>query len=73
MPSHSGRVKLGIHIEKNYKVAIKIIGKPEESDDKSMSRLTKLEREITIMKLITHPNVLQLYDVYDSAKNLYVR
>ncbi|KND03181.1 CAMK/CAMKL/BRSK protein kinase [Spizellomyces punctatus DAOM BR117] len=32
----------------------------------------KLEREITIMKLIQHPNVLQLYDVYETDKELFL-
>ncbi|KAJ3230092.1 Serine/threonine-protein kinase brsk1, partial [Chytriomyces hyalinus] len=30
----------------------------------------KTEREITIMKLIQHPNVMQLYDVYETEKEL---
>ena len=30
----------------------------------------KVEREITIMKLIEHPNVLRLYDVYENKKYL---
>jgi hypothetical protein len=30
----------------------------------------KVEREITIMKLIEHNNVLRLYDVYDNKKYL---
>jgi serine/threonine protein kinase len=29
-------------------------------------------REITLMKLIQHPNVVQLYDVYESATELYL-
>ncbi|KAJ3238280.1 hypothetical protein HDU81_008104 [Chytriomyces hyalinus] len=32
----------------------------------------KTEREITIMKLIQHPNVMQLYDVYETEKELYL-
>ncbi|KAI9100551.1 kinase-like domain-containing protein [Phlyctochytrium arcticum] len=32
----------------------------------------KLEREITIMKLIQHPHVLQLYDVYETDKELFL-
>ena len=32
--------------------------------------LKKVEREITIMKLIEHNNVLRLYDVYDNKKYL---
>jgi serine/threonine protein kinase len=32
----------------------------------------KVEREITIMKLIEHPNILRLYDVYETKKHLSV-
>ncbi|KAI8609737.1 hypothetical protein BC830DRAFT_809286 [Chytriomyces sp. MP71] len=31
----------------------------------------KTESEITIMKLIQHPNVMQLYDVYESEKEVW--
>ena len=30
----------------------------------------KVEREITIMKLIEHPHVLRLFDVYENKKYL---
>lgn len=78
----TGRVKLGTHIESNNHVAIKIIPKDSLSQEKSENGkpLTpakraalnkKIEREITIMKLIQHPNVMQLYDVYETEKELY--
>lgn len=31
-----------------------------------------IEREIVIMKLIEHPNLLGLWDVYETSKELYV-
>ncbi|KAJ2997311.1 hypothetical protein HDV02_005649 [Globomyces sp. JEL0801] len=67
-----GRVKLAVHMETNHKVAIKIINKDSgEVDPKKMAaELKKLEREITIMKLIQHPNILQIYDVYETSKEL---
>ena len=68
----AGRVKLAVHMEKNTKVAVKIINKPAATEDKAQTTQMKMELEITIMKLITHPNILQLYDVYDSPKNLYL-
>lgn len=34
--------------------------------------LFQVEREIAIMKLIDHPHVLGLYDVYESKKHLWV-
>jgi serine/threonine protein kinase len=49
----TGRVKLAVHIESGQKVAIKIISKEQNSsnEDKKQQNI-KLEREITIMKLI---------------------
>ena len=34
--------------------------------------LLGIEREIVIMKLIEHPNVLRLYDVWETGSELYV-
>jgi serine/threonine protein kinase len=63
----TGRVKLATHFGSGRKVAIKIITKSQDPQD-----LLKLEREITIMKLINHPNIMQLYDVYESKSELYL-
>ena len=62
----TGLVKMGTHCVMGKKVAIKIINK----DKLSESVLQKVEREIAIMKLIEHPNVLALYDVYENRKYL---
>lgn len=64
----TGLVKLGIHCVTNQKVAIKIINRSKLSE----SVLQKVEREIAIMKLIEHPHVLGLYDVYENKKFLYL-
>jgi serine/threonine protein kinase len=77
----TGRVKLGTHIETSQRVAIKIIPKDMLAQNKDGSPMTpekqiamnkKIEREITIMKLIQHPSIMQLYDVYESEKELCV-
>ena len=34
--------------------------------------LLQVEREIAIMKLIEHPHILGLYDVYENKKYLWV-
>ena len=31
-----------------------------------------IEREVVIMKLIEHPNVISLYDVWENRSELYV-
>lgn len=64
----TGLVKLGVHCVTGQKVAIKIINRSKLSE----SVLQKVEREIAIMKLIEHPHVLGLYDVYENKKFLYL-
>lgn len=68
-----GRVKLGVHQRTNQRVAIKIIPKqPMTQGGQGHNLSRKIEREIVIMKLVQHPNVLQLYDVYETDDELYV-
>uniref|UniRef100_A0A3B4G7N8 BR serine/threonine kinase 1 n=1 Tax=Pundamilia nyererei TaxID=303518 RepID=A0A3B4G7N8_9CICH len=57
-------VKLGIHCITGQKVAIKIVNREKLSE----SVLMKVEREIAILKLIEHPHVLKLHDVYENNK-----
>uniref|UniRef100_A0A182QH29 non-specific serine/threonine protein kinase n=1 Tax=Anopheles farauti TaxID=69004 RepID=A0A182QH29_9DIPT len=64
----TGLVKLGVHCVLGKKVAIKIINREKLSE----SVLMKVEREIAIMKLIDHPHVLGLTDVYENRKYLYL-
>ncbi|XP_039872659.1 serine/threonine-protein kinase BRSK2-like isoform X2 [Simochromis diagramma] len=64
----TGLVKLGVHCVTNQKVAIKIVNREKLSE----SVLMKVEREIAILKLIEHPHVLKLHDVYENKKYLYL-
>ncbi|XP_059007571.1 serine/threonine-protein kinase BRSK2 isoform X1 [Mustela nigripes] len=64
----TGLVKLGIHCVTCQKVAIKIVNREKLSE----SVLMKVEREIAILKLIEHPHVLKLHDVYENKKYLYL-
>ncbi|XP_013403209.1 serine/threonine-protein kinase BRSK2 isoform X6 [Lingula anatina] len=64
----TGLVKQGVHCVSGKKVAIKIINREKLSE----SVLMKVEREIAIMKLIEHPHVLGLFDVYENKKYLYL-
>ncbi|XP_056101980.1 serine/threonine-protein kinase BRSK1 isoform X3 [Rhinichthys klamathensis goyatoka] len=64
----TGLVKLGIHCITSQKVAIKIVNREKLSE----SVLMKVEREIAILKLIEHPHVLKLHDVYENNKYLYL-
>ena len=56
-----GKVKLGTHILTEEKVAVKILEKERIKDSADIERVT---REIHILQLIRHPNIIQLYEVF---------
>ena len=64
-----GTVRLGTHKITGEKVAIKILDKKKilEETDK-----TRLEREIKIMKIIRHPNIVHLYNVIETNQFIYL-
>ncbi|XP_062513146.1 serine/threonine-protein kinase BRSK2-like [Corticium candelabrum] len=64
----TGLVRLGKHCLTGQEVAVKIVDKIILS----ANILQKVEREIAIMKLIEHPNVLRLYDVYENRTHLFL-
>ncbi|XP_078491298.1 serine/threonine-protein kinase BRSK2 [Ciona intestinalis] len=64
----TGLVKMGIHCSTGKKVAIKVVNREKLSENV----INKVEREIAIMKLIDHPHILGLYDVYENKKYLYL-
>ncbi|KAI3649906.1 hypothetical protein MP228_005538 [Amoeboaphelidium protococcarum] len=71
----TGKVKLGVHVETGQRVAIKIISKSsmkKEKDPDGSVLNKKLDREIAIMKLVQHPNVMSLFDVFESQDELYL-
>ena len=55
-----GKVKLGQHTLTNERVAVKIL---EKERIKDVSDVERVAREIHILKLIRHPNIIQLYEV----------
>ncbi|KAG1172393.1 hypothetical protein G6F70_006506 [Rhizopus microsporus] len=68
----SGRVKLGVHKNTGEQVAIKIISKTHLAGNPAIEKAVR--REIAIMKLINHPNVMSLIDVIDdpASSDLYL-
>lgn len=58
-----GKVRLGTHLITGEKVAIKILEKDKIKDQSDVERVT---REIHILKIVRHPNVIQLYEVRNS-------
>jgi 5'-AMP-activated protein kinase, catalytic alpha subunit len=55
-----GKVKIGTQLLTQEPVAIKILEKKKIKDTSDIERVT---REIHILKLIRHPNIIQLYEV----------
>ncbi|KAF7730963.1 hypothetical protein EC973_001009 [Apophysomyces ossiformis] len=62
------KVMLAQHYLTGEKFAIKIIDK-RIHDYRVMSRLV---REITLMEVIDHPNIVHLYETYETADSLYL-
>lgn len=64
-----GEVKLGKHILTGEKVAVK---KLEKDKIKDMADVERVAREIHILKLIRHPHIIQLYEIIETSKELYL-
>lgn len=64
-----GKVKLGSHSLTGEKVAIKILEKDRITD---VSDVERVAREIHILKLIRHPNIIQLYEIIETSKVLFL-
>ena len=64
-----GKVKLSIHLPTKEYVAIKIL---EKSKVIAQMGLERIEREIEFLKLLNHPNIIQIYEVIDAPKNFYI-
>ena len=64
-----GKVKVGTHILTGEKVAIKILEKEKIIDVADVERVS---REIHILKLIRNPHVIQLYEIIETHRQLYL-
>ena len=64
-----GKVKLSIHLPTKEYVAIKIL---EKSKIQDKDELIRIEREIKYLKMLNHPNIIQIYEVIDNPKNFYI-
>ncbi|KDR80523.1 hypothetical protein GALMADRAFT_90882 [Galerina marginata CBS 339.88] len=76
----SGHVRIARHSTTGQYAAIKIISKCSLASRVSLNRiadevehnLLAVEREIVVMKLIDHPNIMKLYDVWETSSSLYL-
>ncbi|KAG8894363.1 Serine/threonine-protein kinase hsl1, partial [Tulasnella sp. 417] len=78
---HTGRVRLARHNQTGKLAAVKIIPKNimfssrmsiSNASAKHEKLMLGIRREIVIMKLIDHPNIMSLYDVFEADNELYL-
>ncbi|CAM4653398.1 unnamed protein product [Leuciscus chuanchicus] len=62
------KVKLARHVLTGREVAVKIIDKTQLNP----TSLQKLFREVRIMKVLNHPNIVKLFEVIETEKTLYL-
>lgn len=63
-----GVVRLGIHKKTQKKVAVKIMKKSEMTTQD----IELVKREIEILKLCQHPNVIRLLDIFENVEYIYI-
>ena len=66
----TGKVKLAVHKDTHEEVAIKIIHKADFMTKPNLQM--KIHREISLMKIVSHPHLLRLLDVLESPGHLYI-
>lgn len=62
-------VKLGQHKKTKQKVAIKIYPKYKLNDQ---TKKKAVQREIICMKKLEHPNIVKLFENFETAKEVYL-
>ncbi|KAI0668998.1 Pkinase-domain-containing protein [Trametes maxima] len=60
-----GKVKLGLHMQWGEEVAVKLM---RRGNIDSSVRMSKVEREIEVLRTLKHPNIVRLYDVIETDK-----
>ena len=68
-PNTPLQVKLATHVITNHKVAVKILNKAKI---KQLGMEEKVQREINILHLCTHPHIIRLYEVIDTPTDIFL-
>jgi BR serine/threonine kinase len=66
----TGTVRLATHSQTGAAVALKIISK--SSFEQKPDLQVRVRREIALMQIVNHPNILRLLDVYESPNHLHM-
>jgi len=64
-----GKVKIGTHILTGERVAVKVLEKERIVEVADVERVA---REVHILKLIRHPHIVQLYEIIETRRQLYL-
>lgn len=62
-------MKLAEHVVTKQKVAIKII---EKANIKTSKQKISVDREVRLMKLLNHPHIVGVVDVYESPNYIWI-
>lgn len=62
-------MRLGTHVLTDEKVAIKIL---EKDKIKDQADITRVMREIQILKVVRHPHIVQLYEIIETSRQLFL-
>ena len=62
-------MRVGTHVLTDEKVAIKIL---EKDKIKDQADITRVMREIQILKVERHPNIVQLYEIIETSRQLFL-
>ena len=63
-----GLVKRGKHKKTHKEVAIKIVKKKDMSAKDNLL----LKREIEVLKICQHPNIIKIYDLFENSDYIYI-
>lgn len=64
-----GEVKLATHVLTGEKVAIKVLEKAKISKEEDFNRVV---REIQVLKMLNHPNIVKLLEVLDTPHHIFL-
>lgn len=63
-----GKVKIATHSKTRRKVAVKIISKSKLTAE----TVEMAKREVKIMKMLRHPNIVRLYELIETPSHLFI-